>query len=246
MKERLDVALVKRALCASRSLASRLVSEGRVQVNDRVVTKPAWPVKEEDLLTVISPPKFVGRGGEKLEGALETFALPVKGLTCLDVGASTGGFTDCLLQRGARKIVAVDVGKGQLVESLRNDPRVEWYESLDIRKVEKKEWKEAFDLAVVDVSFISLKLVLPAVVDFITAGGSLVALVKPQFEMGRRRIGKNGIVKNLEQRQEVVEQIADIFRPLSAWNVRGRIESSVRGGDGNQETFLWAQRSAKS
>lgn len=243
---RLDVELVKRGLCSSRSLAGRMISEGRVQIKGVTVTKAATQVDELTEISLSSPPLYVGRGGEKLEAALDHFQLNVKGLRCLDVGASTGGFTDCLLQHGAGQVFSVDVGHGQLVEKIRNDPRVEWHEGLDIRKADLPGWRGSFEFITVDVSFISLKMVLPGVIDLAREGGSLLALVKPQFEVGKNGIGKGGIVKDPEAREKVVAGMAAFVEAMAGWTVRGTFECPVAGGDGNRESFLWAKKSAKS
>jgi len=243
---RLDIALVKRGLCSSRSLAARLIAEGQVRVQGVTVTKAATPVEEKTDLSLDSQPRYVGRGGEKLESALDHFPLQVKGRTCLDVGASTGGFTDCLLQHGAEKVVTVDVGHGQLAEKLKSHPQVEWHEGLDIRKVNFPGWIGHFSVVTIDVSFISLKRVLPGVIDLAQDGGSLLALVKPQFEVGKNGIGKGGIVKDPVARKEAVDRIVTLVGEMAGWTVRGMFECPVTGGDGNKESFLWAIKSAKS
>ena len=243
---RLDVSLVKRGLCSSRSLAARLISSGQVRLNGVTVTKAATSVDDGMELTIDSLPKYVGRGGEKLDAALQHFQLKVQGLLALDVGASTGGFTDCLLQGGAERVVAVDVGHDQLVEKLKIDSRVEWHEGLDIRKAVFPEWQGHFHIVTVDVSFISLKMVLPGVIDLVQDGGSLLTLIKPQFEVGKNGIGKGGIVKDLATREEAVSRVVAFVEELPDWTVKGTFECPVHGGDGNRESFLWAIKSAKS
>jgi len=235
--QRLDVALVAGGHFPSRERAQEAIAAGLVRVNGQVVTKAAHKVGPADALEVTGDPiGYVGRGGLKLEAALDRFGIRPAGLVCLDVGASTGGFTDCLLRRGARLVYAVDVGRGQLHPSLRADPRVVAMEETDIRRVERLP--EAPALAVVDVSFISLTLVLPAVVRLLAPGGQIVALIKPQFELGPAGVGKGGIVRDPRQHRRAVERV---LGAATALGLVGRevIESPVRGGDGNREFLAW-------
>lgn len=230
---RLDVALVLRGLAPSRERAQEAIRAGMVRVNGLAVTRAAAPVTDADQLDVTGDPiGYVGRGGLKLAAALDRFGLDPAGLICLDVGASTGGFTDCLLQRGARKVYAVDVGRDQLHLSLRADPRVVVMEAMDIRNL--TALPEAPVFAGVDVSFISLTLVLPAVVRLIAPGSSVIALIKPQFEVGPAGVGKGGIVRDPRQHGVAVERVAAAGRELGL--LPGAIvPSPVKGTEGNQE-----------
>jgi len=240
---RIDRLLVERGLAASRERARRLVMAGDVLVGDRPVTKPGAEVSadaEVRLRTADSP--YVSRGGEKLAGALDAFGLAVRGLVALDVGASTGGFTDCLLQRGARRVIALDVGYGQLAWKLRQDPRVAVIERTNARALTPAMLPEAPELAVVDVSFISLATVLPAVASVVRPGGTILALVKPQFEVGRGRVGKGGVVRAPALRAEAVAGVRAAAERLGL-AVRGEAESVLPGPKGNREVFVWLARS---
>jgi len=236
---RLDVELVERGLAESREQAQRLILAGEVWVEGQRWDKASKPCAASATIEVRGAERYVSRGGFKLEGALKGFQLDVNGLRCLDVGASTGGFTDCLLQHGAREVVAVDVGHGQLHWRLRNDKRVHVYEGINARDLSclTEEQLEPFDLAVADVSFISLRLVLPPAFDLLGSGGRVCALIKPQFEAGREEVGKGGIVRDTAVRDKVV-------RNLVAWSgdypveSKGVIPSPIAGRDGNEE-FLW-------
>jgi 23S rRNA (cytidine1920-2'-O)/16S rRNA (cytidine1409-2'-O)-methyltransferase len=235
---RIDRLLVERGLVASRERAQRLVMAGAVLVADRPVTKPGADVPDDAevrLRAADSP--YVSRGGEKLAGALDAFALDARGLVALDVGASTGGFTDCLLQRGARRVIALDVGYGQLAWKLRQDARVVVLERTNARNLTAEMLVEAPDLAVVDVSFISLGAVLPAVAAVVKAGGAIVALVKPQFEVGRGRVGKGGVVRDPALRAEAVASVRAVAERLGL-AVDGEAESVLPGPKGNREVFL--------
>ncbi len=230
MKKRLDVLLVERGLAASRSQAQALVLAGLVPG----FTKPGAEADEAAALEVAARPRFVSRGGEKLDHALDALALDIAGLDCLDVGASTGGFTDCLLQHGARRVVAVDVGRNQLDWRLRTAPRVEVREQVNARHLTPEDFKEQFDLAVMDVSFISATKILPALVPLLKAGGRLVLLIKPQFEVGRGEVGKGGLVTDPRQHARVVEEVNSAARALGL-TVRGVTDSPITGADGNRE-----------
>jgi len=235
--ERLDVALVNRARFASRERAQEAIAAGMVRVNGQVITKPARKVGPDDQIEVTGDPiGYVGRGGLKLEGALDRFGIDPSDLVCLDVGASTGGFTDCLLRRGARRVYAVDVGRDQLHPSLRADSRVVVMEETDIRSVEGLP--EPVALAAVDVSFISLTLVLPAVVRLLAPGGQIVALIKPQFEVGPGGVGKGGIVRDPAQHRAAVERVLARARELGL-ACRQVIESPILGTEGNREFLAW-------
>jgi 23S rRNA (cytidine1920-2'-O)/16S rRNA (cytidine1409-2'-O)-methyltransferase len=235
---RIDRLLVDRGLVASRERARRLVMAGAVLVGDRPVTKPGTEVPDDAevrLREEASP--YVSRGGEKLAGALDAFTLDARGRVALDVGASTGGFTDCLLQRGARRVIAVDVGYGQLAWKLRQDPRVVVVERTNARTLTAAALPETPDLAVIDVSFISLATVLPPVAALVQPGGTIVALVKPQFEVGRGRVGKGGVVRDPALRAEAVASVRGVAERIGL-TVCGEAESVLPGPKGNQEVFL--------
>ena len=237
---RLDLELVARGLAESREQAQRLILAGEVWVDGQRWDKASKPCAATLKVEVRGHDRYVSRGGHKLEGALTGFRLDVTGLRCLDLGASTGGFTDCLLQHGAREVVAVDVGHGQLHWKLRNDPRVVVHEGINARDLEflkSKEAKFRFDLVVADVSFISLKLVLPPAFDLLDSGGRVVALIKPQFEAGRTEVGKGGIVRDAAVRQRVVDSLVRWVGDFPLRTV-GVIPSPLPGRDGNEE-FLW-------
>jgi 23S rRNA (cytidine1920-2'-O)/16S rRNA (cytidine1409-2'-O)-methyltransferase len=237
---RLDVEMVERGLAESREQAQRLILAGEVWVEGQRWDKASKPCAASAAIEVRGGDRYVSRGGLKLEGALTGFHLAVTGLRCLDVGASTGGFTDCLLQHGAREVVALDVGHGQLHWKLRKDPRVGVHEGVNARDLTLYAEEHAlgrFDLVVCDVSFISLRLVLPPAFDLLSSGGWVCALIKPQFEAGRAEVGKGGIVRDSAVRERVV-------RGLVAWaadfpvSTIGTIPSPIAGRDGNEE-FLW-------
>ena len=216
---------------------------GDVLVGDRPITKPGAEVPadaEVRLRTADSP--YVSRGGEKLAGALDAFGLEVRDLVAFDVGASTGGFTDCLLQRGARRVIALDVAYGQLAWKLRHDPRVVVIERTNARHLTPAMLPEAPDLAVVDVSFISLATVLPAIAGVLAPRGTVVALVKPQFEVGHGRVGKGGVVRDPARRAEAVAGVRTAAERLG-FAVRGEAESVLSGPKGNREVFIWLARS---
>ncbi len=214
---------------------------GEVRIGDRPVRKAGESVEQGTVFEVAQRPRFVSRGGSKLAGALDTFGLDVAGMSAVDVGASTGGFTDCLLQRGAASVSAVDVGYGQLAWSLRQDSRVRVFERTNIRVADPGEIGAPFDLAVVDVSFIGLGVVLPHVVPLLGASGQLMALVKPQFEAGKGRVGKRGVVRGADIHVEVLERTRDtvIGHGLA---VRGLSWSPLKGPEGNIEFWVWADR----
>jgi len=238
-KDRLDALMFNRGMCDSREQAKRLVLAGEVKVDGRMVDKPAEKFGEEAVVEIKEKPKFVGRGGLKLEGALEAFGIDVTGWICIDVGASTGGFTDCLLQRGAVKVHAVDVGTNQLVWKLRNDPRVISKEKFNARHMEPKDIGSKVRLAVMDLSFISLTKVLPAVFGVLEEGGEVVCLIKPQFELAREDIGKGGIVRDEELREQAVEKIRKFVTEEHGKTWKGVIPASIAGMDGNQEFLAW-------
>jgi 23S rRNA (cytidine1920-2'-O)/16S rRNA (cytidine1409-2'-O)-methyltransferase len=236
--DRVDALLVNRGLCESREQAKRLVLAGEVRSGDRVIDKPSTKLPEDAPLEVREKPRFVGRGGFKLEGALDAFGIDPAGWVCLDVGASTGGFTDCLLQRGAARVHAVDVGTNQLVWKLRNDPRVVAKEQFNARHMTPADLGERVHFAVMDLSFISLTKVLPAVFGVLDEGGSVVCLIKPQFELDRGDISKGGIVRDPALHERAIEKIR-AFAIESGREWRGVVPSSITGTDGNQEFLAW-------
>lgn len=238
-KDRLDALLFNRGLCDSREQGKRLVLAGEVKVDGRLVDKPAERFGEDAVVEIKEKPRFVGRGGLKLEGALEHFGIDVTGWTCLDVGASTGGFTDCLLQRGAAKVHAIDVGTNQLVWKLRNDPRVVSREKFNARNLLESDLGEKVSLAVMDLSFISLTKVLPAVFGVLDGGGTVVCLIKPQFELQREDVGSGGIVREESLRERAVEKIRRFVTEEHSRVWSGVIPAQIAGMDGNQEFLAW-------
>jgi len=235
-KTRLDVLLSERGITRSRRVAHDLIKAGEVRVDGQVVSKPSALVSPKSVIDVISPPEYVSRGGLKLKKALDSFGINVDGLIVLDVGSSRGGFTDCLLKRGARKVYAVDVGKGQLDHQLRGDPRVVAREETDIREL--GTLPELVDLATVDVSFISLTQVLPSVRKFLQPGGKVIALIKPQFESGPRKLGKEGVVKDPALLGAAVRKIEN-WADENGWDVEGLEESPIKGASGNTEYLVY-------
>ena len=237
-RERVDRLLVERGLAPTRTRAQALVMAGRVLAGERRVEKPSETFPPDAPLRVRGgddpAARYVGRGGLKLEKALGEFRIDPTGMTCLDVGASTGGFTDCLLQHGARRVVALDVGHNQLDWRLRTDPRVEVREGVNARHLTPEEFDERFDLATMDVSFISATKVLPAVVPLLTEGGRVVVLIKPQFEVGKGEVGKGGVVRDPAQHARVVEEVNASARSLGL-RVTGVTDSPINGTDGNRE-----------
>ena len=244
-RERIDKVLVERGLVDSRTRAQALVMAGAVLVDEQRVDKPSELISPDATIRVRGADdpaaRYVGRGGVKLEAALHEFHFDVKDLVCLDVGASTGGFTDCLLQNGVRRIVAVDVGHNQLDWRLRKDARVEVREGVNARYLKSEDFKEKFDLAVMDVAFISATKVMPAVVPLLTNTGRLIVLIKPQFEVGRGEVGKGGIVRESEKHARVIEVVNEAARKLGL-TVSKVIESPIRGADGNVEFLALYER----
>lgn len=237
-KKRLDQLLVERGLAESRAKAQALIRAGLVFVDGQRRDKPGTRVPEGAEIRVVSGPRYVSRGGEKLAAALDAFGIDPAGKVCLDVGASTGGFTDCLLQRGARKVYAVDVGKGLLHWRLRSDPRVVVREGVNARYLRREDIGEPVDLVTVDVSFISLRLVLPPLRRIVRPEGDVIVLVKPQFEAGRGKVGKGGVVRDPRVHREVVEGIARFAVDELGWAVAGALRSPLTGPAGNVEFFL--------
>jgi len=242
-KTRLDIALVERGLAETRAAAQRLIMAGLVFSNDRRLDKAGQGIAADIPIEVRGQPHpYVSRGGLKLEKALDYFAIPVEGRIALDVGASTGGFTDCLLQRGAAKVYAIDVGTNQLAWKLRSDPRVISMEKTNIRDVTRAQVPEPVDLIVCDASFIGLRTALPNALGLAAPGAYLVALIKPQFEVGKGRVGKGGIVREPELHQEVIDTISAWLAAQPGWSVLGVIESPITGAEGNKEFLVSARR----
>jgi len=238
-KVRADIALVERGLAETRAAAQRLVMAGLVFIGARRVDKPGTPVAADVPLEVRGQPHpYVSRGGLKLARGLAAFTIPVAGRTGLDVGASTGGFTDVLLQAGAAKVYAVDVGHGQLAWKLRQDRRVVVLERTNIRDVTSAQIPDPIDLVVSDVSFIGLRTALPAALALAAAGAHLVALIKPQFEVGKGRVGKGGIVRDPALHEEVCATIGDWLAAQPGWRVLGITDSPIEGADGNREFLI--------
>jgi 23S rRNA (cytidine1920-2'-O)/16S rRNA (cytidine1409-2'-O)-methyltransferase len=234
-KDRLDHLMVTRGLSQSRDAAVRLILAGEVTVGGAVIDKPAKLVPVDAAIVVRqSGTRFVGRGGEKLSAALELGCVDPDGLVCLDVGCSTGGFTDCLLQHGAARVYAVDVGYGQFDWRLRQDPRVVLHERTNIRYIDAATIPEPVALVVIDVSFISLKKVLPPIVPLLLPEATLIALIKPQFEVGKGQVGRGGIVRDEAQRQMVVRTIV-VFAGDLGFRLERTVDSPVKGKKGNRE-----------
>jgi 23S rRNA (cytidine1920-2'-O)/16S rRNA (cytidine1409-2'-O)-methyltransferase len=239
-KERLDERLVREGLAPTRSQAQAWILAGRVLVDDAPATKAGQPVAADARVRLRGEARrYVSRGGEKLDGALADLGIDPAGKRCLDLGASTGGFTDCLLQRGARQVVAVDVGYGQIDVKLRDDPRVRLLERTNARYLTRADVPEAVDLVTIDVSFISATLLLPRVREIAPDAGVLV-LVKPQFEVGRERVGKGGVVRDDADRAAAVERVRTAAEALG-YVARGEAESRLPGPKGNREVFLWLE-----
>lgn len=236
-KERIDKLLTEQGFADSRTKAQALVMSGVVLVDERRVEKPSEVFPLESKIRIkgqTAESKYVGRGGLKLEKALNVFNICPSEYVCLDVGASTGGFTDCLLQNGAKKVVTIDVGTNQLVWKLRSDARVEARENVNARYLKPSDFAAKFDLIVMDVSFISVTKILPALVDLLEDGGKIIVLIKPQFEVGRGEVGKGGIVKDETKHQEVVEKVNNFASEIGLETCE-TIDSPILGADGNKE-----------
>ncbi len=237
MKERIDKLLVEQGLADSRTKANALVMAGVVLVGEKRVAKPSEQFAPDSVIRIKgdSPEnRYVGRGGLKLEAALQSFAINPSGFDCIDIGSSTGGFTDCLLQHGAARVVAIDVGTNQLVWSLRNDKRVDVRENTNARTLVPADFDTEFDLAVMDVSFISVTKILPAIIPLLKFAGRLIVLIKPQFEVGKGEVGKGGIVREPEKHERVVGEVNEFAVSLGL-RVEGLIESPILGAEGNKE-----------
>ena len=237
-RERIDKLLVERRFAESRTKAQAMVMAGLVLVNDQRIEKPSeiFPSNVEIRIKGGDEPsrRYVGRGGLKLEAALREFEINLSDWLCLDVGASTGGFTDCLLQHGARKVIALDVGHNQINWRLRNDPRVEVREGVNARYLQSSDFEQPFDLVVMDVSFISATKILPSIVPLLTERGYLIVLIKPQFEVGKGEVGSGGIVRDPQKRARVVQEVNEAAQAVRL-KVLGVIESPIQGADGNIE-----------
>lgn len=237
-KVRIDVALTARGICESREKAKALISAGEVYINGNKALKANTGVEESDILEIKNRQKYVSRGGLKLEKAIELWNIGLDGAVCMDIGASTGGFTDCMLQNGAQKVYAVDVGADQLAQNLKNDSRVINMEKTNIRFLEPEQLDEQVDFCSIDVSFISLTLVLGSVKKLLKKDGKGICLVKPQFEAGREKVGKNGVVKDIKTHKEVLRKIYD-FLIENAFFVIGATFSPIKGPQGNIEYLYY-------
>ena len=238
--ERLDKFLFEKGLAPSREKARALIMAGLVKVDGRTVDKPGYRLKGSEKVDVLSPPRYVSRAGYKLEGALRDFGIDVRGKRVLDVGSSTGGFVDCLLQHGAVKVYGVDVGRGQMDPKLRYDSRVVVHERTDARKLTRKHVPEDVDLITVDVSFISLTKILPSVVGFLKKEGFLLALIKPQFELSPKEV-KKGVVRSRELQEKAIDKVVGCLRSLGFVPL-GIKKACIRGAKGNEEFFVLAKR----
>lgn len=242
MKQRLDVALVERGLILSREKAKVVIMEGLVYVNGQKSDKAGAQVKDDDNIEIRGETlRYVSRGGKKLEKAMQVFPISLEGCTCIDIGASTGGFTDCMLQNGAKKVYSVDVGYGQLAWSLRTDERVVNLERTNIRYVTEEQIPDPIDFISVDVSFISLTLVLPVAWKLLKDQACMVCLVKPQFEAGKDKVGKKGVVREPQIHKEVIRKVADCALGLG-FAVKGLDYSPIKGPEGNIEYLLFLQK----
>ena len=238
MKTRLDRLLVDRGLAESREKAQALIMAGEVLLNGQKAAKPGQPVADDAAVEVLARPPFVGRGGLKLAAALRHFSIDAAGKTCLDIGSSTGGFTDAMLQSGARRVHAVDVGAGQLDWSLRTDARVSLHEGLNARELKPEDIGEPVDLLTCDVSFISVTLILPAAVPLLRPAGQMVILIKPQFEVGKGQVGKGGIVRDPQLHQAACQRVSGAVRELGFET--DIMDSPILGAEGNKEFLLYA------
>jgi 23S rRNA (cytidine1920-2'-O)/16S rRNA (cytidine1409-2'-O)-methyltransferase len=240
-KSRIDSLVFERGLAMSMTRAEALIMAGKVIVNGQMVDKPGTQVRVESVVTLKESLPFVGRGGVKLAGGLDGFGVDASGAVCMDVGSSTGGFTDCLLQRGAAFVYAVDVGKGLMDARIASDDRVRLIEGANIRYMERSEVDRPIDIAVIDVSFISLEKVLPKVVEFVRPDGTILALIKPQFEVGKGDVGKGGIVKDPEKHRATVEKIRRFSESIGLI-ATGNMESPITGAKGNREFWILLKR----
>lgn len=241
-KERIDRLLVRKGFVQSRERAQSLIMEGKVRAGGGVVDKPGTMVEEEASVEILGEDlPYVSRGGVKLEGALRAFGVDPFGMKVLDIGASTGGFTDCVLQKGAQRVYAVDVGYGQLAWKLRTDPRVVNLEKTNVRYLRREAIEGEVDLILIDTSFISIEKFLPHLLDFLKEGGAIVSLIKPQFEVGKGEVGKGGVVRDPSLHEKVVERISRFCEGLGL-KIRGVVESSLLGPKGNKEFFIHLEK----
>lgn len=239
MKKRLDKLLVEKGLASTRQRALPLIMEGRVIVNGSVITKPGTLIKEDSIIEIKGKEiPYVSRGGLKLEAAIKHFGISVKDKIAMDIGSSTGGFTDCLLKNGAKKVYCIDVGYGQLDWKLRQDSRVILYERTNIRYLDREKIPDKIDIATIDVSFISLLKVIPKVLEFLEDKGEIIALIKPQFEVGKAEVGKGGIVRDEKKRIETINKIKDGSEAFGLKTI-GIMESPILGQKGNVEYFIY-------
>ena len=237
LRKRIDILLVEKGIAESRQRARAMIMAGKILINDYPVEKPGTQVSASaDIALRGDDIAYVSRGGIKLESALAEFRIDPTGSVCLDVGASTGGFTDCLLQKGAKSVISVDVGYGQLAWKLRNDPRVLVMERSNIRNLSPDAVPEPVDLVVIDVSFISLKIVVPSILKFMRQDAAIIALIKPQFEVGRGMVGKGGVVRDPAQHDAVIRDLSSFFIDQNL-SVRSVIPSPIKGPKGNKEFF---------
>lgn len=246
-KKRIDKLLVDLGMANSRSKAQALVMAGVVLANERRVEKPSESFLPDERIRIkgkFAELKYVSRGGLKLEKALEAFCIRPNGYVCLDIGSSTGGFTDCLLQNGARKVYAIDAGINQIAWKLRNDKRVEVREKTNARYLKPHDFEVKFDLIVIDVSFISIKKIFPAIIGLMVWSGKLISLIKPQFEVGKGEVGKGGVVKDNEKRQRVLSEVINFARGIG-FNALKAIESPILGAAGNKEFLVLYERTQK-
>ncbi len=240
--ERLDTAVFGRGFAESREKAKAYIMAGVVYVNNQKADKPGMTIKPDDILEVRDNPlKYVSRGGLKLEKAIDSFGIKLDNMICADIGASTGGFTDCMLQNGAEKVYAIDVGYGQLAWKLRTDKRVINLERTNFRYVTQKEIPDLLDFASVDVSFISLSIIIPALYPLLKRGGRAVCLIKPQFEAGKEKVGKKGVVRDPAVHKEVIEKILDVMKTNNL-SVLGLDFSPVKGPEGNIEYLIFVEK----
>jgi 23S rRNA (cytidine1920-2'-O)/16S rRNA (cytidine1409-2'-O)-methyltransferase len=240
VKSRLDLELVRRGLAPTREKAQALILAGQVMLDGQKAAKPGQAVSDQSNLELLEQMPYVSRGGFKLAGALDAFAIDPTGWTCLDIGASTGGFTDCLLQRGAAKVWAIDVGHGQIDWKLRNDPRVVVEEGVNARYLKSEDYPERFDLAVTDASFISTTLLIPAMVPLLKPTGQMIILVKPQFEVERDQVGKGGIVRDPALHRAACDRVRGVVESLGF--TAKIVPSPILGAEGNREFLLHAVR----
>ncbi len=241
MKKRLDTILIEKNIVESKHKAQAMILAGQVFVNNIKVDKPGKKFNEDINIEIKSFPKFVSRGGLKLEYALTQFDIEVKDKICMDIGASTGGFTDCLIQYGAKKVYAIDVGYGQLHYKLRNNPKVINIEKCNFRYIKSDKIIDIIDLCTIDISFISLKLIIPKCIDFLKEKGEIIALIKPQFEAGKSEVGKGGIVKDPEIHEKIILNLKKFFFSINL-QVLGLVESPILGQKGNKEFLIYLKK----